>query len=45
MIYRLIIEDSVEEKVQELQKKKTELSTQLLDGHEMPLHIDSDRPP
>ena len=42
MIYRLIIEDSVEEKVQELQKKKTELSTQLLDGHEMPLHIDSD---
>lgn len=37
MVYRLIILDSVEEKIQELQKKKTDLSTQLLDGHEIPV--------
>ena len=36
MIYRMIVEDSIEEKVQRLQKEKTELYEDLLNGHENP---------
>ena len=39
MIYRLITEDSVEEKIQELQTKKNDLSNQILDGHEVPVDL------
>lgn len=39
MIYRLITEDSVEEKIQELQTKKNDLSNQILDGHEVPVAL------
>ena len=37
MIYRMIIEDSIEEKVQRLQKEKTDLYEDLLNGHENPM--------
>ncbi len=39
MIYRLITDDSVEEKIQELQTKKNDLSNQILDGHEVPVSL------
>lgn len=38
-VYKLIVSDTIEEKVQLLQKKKIELSDQLLDGHEIPTHL------
>lgn len=36
MIYRMIVEDSIEEKVQRLQKEKSDLYENLLNGHESP---------
>ena len=36
MIYRMKVEDSIEEKVQRLQKEKTDLYEDLLNGHENP---------
>ena len=36
LIYRMIVEDSIEEKVQLLQKEKSEFSEELLNGHETP---------
>ena len=36
MIYRMIVEDSIEEKVQRLQEDKTDLYEDLLNGHENP---------
>ena len=36
MIYRMIVEDSIEEKVQLLQGKKLDLYDDLLNGHESP---------
>ena len=36
MIYRMIVEDSIEEKVQRLQKDKMDLYEDLLNGHENP---------
>lgn len=37
MIYRLIVKDTIEEKIQHLQKEKIELCSQILDGHEVPM--------
>lgn len=37
MIYKMIVEDSIEEKVQLLQKKKSDLYEDLLNGHECPV--------
>ena len=42
MIYRLITEDSVEEKVQELQTKKSQLAGQLLDDRDSPVDISAE---
>ncbi|OON87450.1 hypothetical protein BXO88_04035 [Oribacterium sp. C9] len=39
MIYRMIVEDSIEEKVQRLQKEKTDLYEDLLNGHETPMGL------
>lgn len=36
MIYRMIVEDTIEEKVRRLQKEKTDLYEDLLNGHENP---------
>lgn len=36
MIYRMIVENSIEEKVRRLQKEKTDLYEDLLNGHENP---------
>lgn len=42
MIYRLITEGTIEEKIQTLQKEKYELSCKILDGHEVPMSITSE---
>lgn len=42
MIYRMIVEDSIEEKVQQLQKEKTDLYEDLLNGHENPIGMTAD---
>jgi len=39
MIYRLIAEGTIEEKIQKLQHEKIELSSKILDGHEVPLSM------
>lgn len=42
MVYKLIVANTVEEKIQALQKEKRELFDQLLDGHELPAPITID---
>ena len=39
IIYRLITEGTIEEKVQELKEKKMDITMQLLEGHEVPTSI------
>ena len=39
MIYRLIVENSIEEKVQQLQNDKLQLYSELLDGHSVPVSL------
>lgn len=39
MIYRLITEGTIEEKVQQLKEKKQNITMQLLEGHEVPTSI------
>ena len=39
MIYRLITEGTIEEKVQELKEKKLDITMRLLEGHEVPTSI------
>lgn len=39
MIYRLIVEGTIEEKIQKLQYEKTELFSEILDDHDMPMPI------
>ena len=39
MVYRLIVEDSIEEKVQKLQEEKKRLYSQILYGHEAPTSV------
>ncbi|MBR0317902.1 MAG: DEAD/DEAH box helicase [Spirochaetia bacterium] len=39
MIYKMIVEDSIEEKVQQLQKGKNDLYKDLLDGHKTPIDL------
>ena len=39
MIYRLIVENSIEEKIQKLQQEKNDLYSEVLDGHKMPISI------
>lgn len=39
MIYRLIMEGTIEEKIQQLQNEKKELSSQILDGHDVPVEM------
>ena len=39
MIYRLIVENSIEEKVHLLQEKKTDLYNQILEGHNLPVAL------
>ena len=39
MVYRLIVEDSIEEKVQRLQEEKKRLYSQILYGHEAPTSV------
>lgn len=39
MIYRLIVQNSVEEKIQNLQEKKLKLCAEILDGHEVPQNM------
>lgn len=42
MIYRLITEGTIEEKIQNLQLEKLELSSKILDGHEVPINLTAD---
>ncbi len=42
MVYRLITEGTIEEKIQALQKEKYDLSCKILDGHEVPTSITSE---
>lgn len=42
MIYRMIVEGTIEEKVQNLQKEKSRLYEEILNGHEMPLSMTAD---
>lgn len=39
MVYRLIVEETIEEKVQLLQQEKKQLYEQILDGHEIPMSL------
>lgn len=39
MIYRLIAEGTIEEKIQKLQEEKIKLCSDILDGHEIPMSI------
>jgi len=39
MIYRLIAEGTIEEKIQKLQYEKMELCSKILDGHEVPMSM------
>lgn len=39
IIYRLIAEGTIEEKIQRLQNEKIELCSQILDGHEIPISL------
>lgn len=39
IIYRLIVQGTIEEKIQQLQKEKVELCSQILDGHRIPLPL------
>lgn len=39
MIYKLIVEGSIEEKIQKLQEEKLKLSSEILDGHEVPTNM------
>ena len=39
IIYRLIKEGTIDEKVQELKEKKMDITMQLLEGHEVPTSI------
>ena len=41
-IFRLIVSDSIEEKVQNLQNEKKEMCSQILEGHEMPIRLTAD---
>lgn len=39
MIYRIIVENTIEEKIQKLQNDKIELCSEILDGHEIPMSM------
>ena len=42
MIYRLIAEGTIEEKIQKLQNEKKNLCSEILDGHEVPIAMTVD---
>lgn len=39
MVYKLIVEGTIEEKIQKLQMKKIKLCSDILDGHEVPMSM------
>ena len=42
MIYRMIVEGTIEEKIQMLQREKSKLYDEILNGHEMPISMTSE---